>query len=242
MMPPGVAGPSSGRPLPSRSGCRRGADATTRGRLERRFASEALPLHGELLRTARRYTMNVHDAEDLVQETFVKAWLRYESCTPGSNTRAWMTRIMVNIWIDDYRKARRRPTVVLTGSDADTSFPIEGQRGFTDPSAEETALGQLPNDHLVQGIRSLPALLQSVLFYADVSQLPMRTIAEIEGVPVGTVGSRLHRARHQLRSALLEGVALGHEGVEIPHAANGSTRREHRRVVHGVTCEHHSPA
>jgi RNA polymerase sigma-70 factor (ECF subfamily) len=185
-------------------------DCATRRRLERRFTSEALPLHGELLRVARRYTVNLHDAEDLVQETFVKAWTSYESFTPGSNPRAWMKRIMVNIWIDDFRKSQRRPTVVLAGSDTDASRSIEG-RGCAAASAEEVAMGLLPNSALVQGVRSLSSDLQSVLFHADVCQLPMRTIAELEGVPVGTVGSRLHRARRQLRSALLEEAAPGPE-------------------------------
>lgn len=158
---------------------------------------------------ARRYTVNLHDAEDLVQETFVKAWSSYESCTPGSNVRAWMKRIMVNIWIDDYRKAQRRPRAVLSGSAGDASFVVEGWRRAAAPSAEETALDLLANAALLQIIRQLPADLQSVLFYADICQLPMKAIAEIEGVAVGTVGSRLHRARRQLRSALPDEAARG---------------------------------
>jgi RNA polymerase sigma-70 factor (ECF subfamily) len=231
------AGSVSGQPRPARqrpsghgahrggAGRHRSTDHATRRVLERRFSREALPLHGELLRIARRYTLNHHDAEDLVQDTFVRAWLGYDSCTPGCNVRAWMKRIMVNIWIDDYRKSQRRPKVVLTAFDADASCSIERQPGSAAASAEDVALDLLPNEVLLQAIRSLPAALQSVLFYADVCRLPMRTIAEMEAVPVGTVGSRLHRARRQLRSVLLE--------EEAPPHGGRTARRGHRRVPHG---------
>lgn len=172
--------------------------------LEQRFADEALPLSGELTRIARRYTVDVHDAEDLVQETLVKAWVGFASCAPGSNLRAWMVRIMVNIWIDNHRKSQRRPQEVLTGSVTDSPVAIERQRRSVVPSAEETALNSLPNEPLRQSIRSLPAVLQTAVFYAEVCQFPVRIISEIERVPMGTVMSRLHRARRQLRSALLE--------------------------------------
>jgi RNA polymerase sigma-70 factor (ECF subfamily) len=156
------------------------------------------------MRIARRYAPSIHDAEDLVQETFIKAWLAFESCTPGSNLRAWMVRIMVNTWIDNHRKAQRRPREVLAGSVTDAQVSIDRQQRTLVPSAEETALTLLPNDHLRQCIRSLPMKLQAALFYADVCQYPVRQIAEIESIPMGTVMSRLHRARRGLRSALSE--------------------------------------
>ncbi|MET0701477.1 MAG: sigma-70 family RNA polymerase sigma factor [Mycobacterium sp.] len=177
----------------------------TRARVERRFASEAFPLRGELMRIARRYTSSIHDAEDLVQDTLVKAWLNFDSCVPGSNLRAWMVRIMVNTWIDNHRKTQRRPREVLAGSVGDAQVSIDRQQRTLVPSAEETALTLLPNDHLRQCIQALPVSLQAALFYADVCQFPVKQIAEIESIPMGTVVSRLHRARRGLRSALSEG-------------------------------------
>ena len=193
----------------SSAAARHELDGATRARLEQRFTNEAFPLRAELMRIARRYAASIHDAEDLVQDTFVKAWLSFESCTPGSNLRAWMVRIMVNTWIDNHRKTQRRPREVLAGSVTDAQVSIDRQLRAVVPSAEETALTHLPNHVLQQCIRSLPFALQSALFYADVCQFPVKQIAEIESIPLGTVMSRLHRARSGLRSALAEETTPG---------------------------------
>ncbi|MGB3484658.1 MAG: sigma-70 family RNA polymerase sigma factor [Mycobacterium sp.] len=186
------------------SAASQGLDRSARAGLEERFACEAFPLRGELIRIAHRYTPSIHDAEDLVQETFVKAWLGFESCTPSSNLRAWMVRIMINTWIDNHRKTQRRPREVLAGSATDAQISIDRQQRTHVQSAEETALTHLPNDRLRQSIRALPIALQAALFYADVCQFSVRQIAEIESIPMGTVMSRLHRARRGLRSAMSE--------------------------------------
>ena len=200
-------------PDPTNSVVRSRGDGLSREAAELRFASDALPLREELLRIARRYAPNIHDAEDLVQETYVKAWLAFESCTPGYNLRAWMLRIMVNTWIDNHRKTQRRPQEVLAGSVTDEDLSIDRPGYCLSPSAEETALETMPNDLLRQSIHSLPAALQSALFYADVCQFPVRQIAEIECIPMGTVMSRLYRARRRLRSALSETGAPGPSGA-----------------------------
>lgn len=167
-----------------------------------RFAREVLPLRRELMRFARRYAHNSYDAEDLLQETFVRALAGWGTYTPGTNIRAWMRRIMINVWIGNHRRCERRPKECLTDSFVETRSALHDASRALGPSAEDTVLGRLPDDRLTAITRSLPAHMQRTLFYADICELPMSAIAEIESVPVGTVVSRLHRARHRVRSAL----------------------------------------
>jgi RNA polymerase sigma-70 factor (ECF subfamily) len=169
----------------------------------RTFEREALPLRAELGRAALRYTHNAHDAEDLVQETFAKAWAGFGSFDPGTNLRAWMFRIMVNAWISSHRRSERRPRETLTESFTDAQLMAESRRFHTAPSAESQALLLLPDGELRRAFQTLPATLQSVVYYADICQLAYREIADVERIPLGTVMSRLHRARRQLRSALM---------------------------------------
>jgi RNA polymerase sigma-70 factor (ECF subfamily) len=168
----------------------------------RAFEQEALPLREELGRAARRYTHNAHDAEDLVQETYAKAWAGFGSFDPGTNLRAWMFRIMVNAWISSHRRSERRPREILTESFTDAQLVADSSGLHTAPSAESQALRILPNGDLRRAFQTLPATLQSVVYYADICQLAYREVADIERIPLGTVMSRLHRARRQLRSAL----------------------------------------
>jgi RNA polymerase sigma-70 factor (ECF subfamily) len=170
----------------------------------RLFEREALALRDELVRAARRYAKNAHDAEDLVQETYAKAWAGIESFEPGTNLRAWLFRIMVNTWISSHRRAERRPQETLTDSFTDAQLGADGQRFDTAPSAEHQALQRMPDDRVGQAIRSLNPTLQRAVYYADVCQLAYREIAELESIPLGTVMSRIHRARRLLREVLDE--------------------------------------
>ena len=167
-----------------------------------RFEMAAMPLRSELERAARRYTRSVHDAEDLVQETFAKAWAGFDSFDPGTNLRAWMHRIMVNAWIGSHRRAECRPKESLT--DSFTDAQLGGETSRLSPSAEVRALQRLPDEDLRHAIGALSAPLQAVIYYADVCELPYKEIARMEGIPVGTVMSRVHRARRQLRAALCD--------------------------------------
>jgi RNA polymerase sigma-70 factor (ECF subfamily) len=171
----------------------------------RLFEREALALQEELGRAARRYSKNAHDAEDLVQETFAKAWAGFGSFDPGTNLRAWMFRIMVNTWISSHRRTERRPKETLTESFTDAQLVADSRRFDTAPSAEAQALQRLPDDCIRQALQSLDPSLQRILYYAYPCQLSYKEIAEIEGIPLGTVMSRIHRARRLLRTALLEG-------------------------------------
>jgi RNA polymerase sigma-70 factor (ECF subfamily) len=180
----------------------RSHDATTDSARDAamRFEMAAMPLRSELERVARRYTRSVHDAEDLVQETFAKAWAGRDSFDPGTNLRAWMHRIMVNAWIGAHRRAESRPKESLT--DSFTDAQLGGDTSRLSPSAEVRALQRLPDEDLRRAVEALSAPLQAVIYYADLCELPYKEIARIEDIPVGTVMSRVHRARRQLRAAL----------------------------------------
>jgi RNA polymerase sigma-70 factor (ECF subfamily) len=174
-----------------------------------RFERQTLPLRQELERAAYRYTRNVHDAEDLLQETFVKAWAGYGSFDPDTNLRAWMFRIMVNTWISSHRRTERRPKEALTDSFTDAQLGAQSARSAGLPSAEAQALQRMPNDRIRNALQTLPRDLQAIVYYAYVCQFAYKEIAAIEGIPVGTVMSRVHRARRQLRVALCD-VAAEH--------------------------------
>lgn len=169
----------------------------------RRFTSEALPLRPELERAARRHVHNFHDAEDLVSETYAKAWAGFDSFQEGTNFRAWMHRILINTWIDAYRRSETRPAESLTDSFTDAHLGGVAAQSGSAPSPEDEIFQEIPNEHLLAAMRELPAAHQAVLFYADVCEWPLKRIAELEGIPLGTVMSRTHRARCRMRAALL---------------------------------------
>jgi RNA polymerase sigma-70 factor (ECF subfamily) len=171
---------------------------------EATFEREVLPLRDELERAARRYTRNVHDAEDLLQETLAKAWAASASFDPGSNRRAWMHRIMVNTWVSAHRRSERRPRESLRDAFTNAQLAAESRRSAVMPSAEDQALQWSPDAGIRRAIETLPQILQEVIYFADVCDYTYKEIAEMTDVPVGTVMSRLHRARSRLRAALIE--------------------------------------
>jgi RNA polymerase sigma-70 factor, ECF subfamily len=171
---------------------------------EATFEREVLPLRDELERAARRYTHNVHDAEDLLQETLAKAWAASASFEPGSNRRAWMHRIMVNTWVSAHRRKERRPRELLRDAFTNAELAAESRRSAVMPSAEDQAMQWSPDAGIRRAIETLPQILQEVVYFADVCDYTYKEIAEMTAVPVGTVMSRLHRARSRLRAALIE--------------------------------------
>ena len=166
------------------------------------FLALALPLRAELDRAALRYTHNFHDAEDLVSETYISAWVGFASFKEGTNFRAWIHRIMVNTWINGYRRAKSRPKEALTEDLTDAQLGADVQRFGRAPSAEETQIRGMLSGPLQAALQTLSAPQQAAIYYADICQLPYKVIAEVTGVPVGTVMSRLHRGRSRLRTAL----------------------------------------
>ncbi|MGV9799950.1 sigma-70 family RNA polymerase sigma factor [Mycobacterium sp. NPDC003449] len=163
-----------------------------------------MPLTDHLLRQAWNLCTQRVDVEDLVQETILKAYLSYGSYREGSNLKAWLHRIMVNTWVDSYRTAQRRPSEQLIGDLTEEqlisvgSLPARARQ-----SAEVEVLSALP-DAAVLALRDLPDDLRATVFYADVEGYRNTEIAKILNIPVGTVGSRLHRGRKTLREILMQ--------------------------------------
>jgi RNA polymerase sigma-70 factor, ECF subfamily len=174
--------------------------------LSARFADEALPLRDILYRHAFRISRNHADAEDLVQETMMKAYAGFHAFRPDTNMRAWLLRILINSYISDYRKKRRQPlqysTEELTQQRLAESYTRSAPAGLR--SAEDQALASLPDNHIKSAMQALPQQFRDVVYYADVQGLPYQQIAAIMNTPTGTVASQLHRGRRQLRKLLAD--------------------------------------
>ena len=164
-----------------------------------RFVRDVLPLVDQLYRAARRYTRTAADAEDLVQETMAKAYAGFHRFSDGTNLRAWLFRIMTNTWISSYRTAQRRVDEVLTADVTDGRPNTAGH-----PSAELAALEAMGDDEVRDALQALPEGQRLVVYYADVEGFRYKEIASILDMPLGTVMSRLHRGRKNLRALLMD--------------------------------------
>jgi RNA polymerase sigma-70 factor (ECF subfamily) len=163
-----------------------------------RFIEDVLPLVDHLYRAARRYTRTAADAEDLVQETMAKAYAGFHLFRAGTNVRAWLFRIMTNTWITSYRTAQRRPDEMLAADVTDMRLSAGT------PSAELTALEAMGDDEVRDALQALPEGQRLVVYYADVEGFRYKEIAAILDMPLGTVMSRLHRGRKNLRALLID--------------------------------------
>jgi RNA polymerase sigma-70 factor (ECF subfamily) len=160
------------------------------------FEDAIQPLSGPLYRRALSLTRNGADAEDLVQETLLKAYRSFHTLGEDPRLLAWLTCIMRNAWINSHRASSRRPTEELSGDVDD----LEGGRGA--PSAEHVALHGVPSPALASALSALPESMRQTMYYFAVEGLSCREVATVMGVPPGTVMSRLHRSRRHLRDAL----------------------------------------
>ena len=147
---------------------------------------------------AVRITGNAPDAEDLVQDTFIKALTASGRFQPGTNLNAWLRRIMVNTFISGYRKRRGEPTFVTADSIGAQPLRAESHDG----SAEDQAVGRLLNSDLIAALRALPDRHRMVVYLADLQGLGYQQISALTGIPLGSVKSCLHRARYRLRAEL----------------------------------------
>ena len=164
------------------------------------FEAQTLAHLDALYSAALRMTRNPADAEDLVQETYLKAFAAWHQFVPGTNVRAWLFKILSNAYINTYRKARREPQKVST--DALAAWQFEDVELLRQPSAEAQVMAMLPDSQIKSAMEQLPINRRMAVYYADVEGLPYQQIADIMGTPLGTVTSRLHRGRAQLRKLL----------------------------------------
>lgn len=174
--------------------------------LEARFEAEALPLLPGLYAAANRLTRNPADAEDLVQETFLRAYRGFAQFQPGTNLRAWLYRILMNTFINSYRKKQREPQTVSDEEIEDWYLYSKVVEGGAERSAESAVIEALPDEEVQAALQSLPEQFRVAVLLADVDGFSYKEIAEITGVPIGTVMSRLHRGRKALEKALWEAV------------------------------------
>ncbi len=170
-----------------------------------RFEADALQFIDQLYAAALRMTRNPADAEDVVQETYAKAYASFHQFTPGTNLKAWLYRILTNTYINSYRKKQRQPQISdgeniedwqLARAESHTSGGLK--------SAETQALDHLPDSDVKDALQQLAPDFRLAVFLADVEGFSYKEIAEIMGTPIGTVMSRLNRGRTQMRNLLAD--------------------------------------
>jgi RNA polymerase sigma-70 factor, ECF subfamily len=169
------------------------------------FAQQAMQYAPQLYSAALRMTRNNADAEDLVQEAFLRAYRSYHTYEDGTNLRAWLFRILTNTYINTYRAKQRRPQQQELGDLED--LYLYRRVADVDPmsrSAEDTLFDWFTDDEVKQALEDLPENFRLPVLLADVEEFSYKEIAEMLDIPIGTVMSRLHRGRKQMQKALAD--------------------------------------
>jgi RNA polymerase sigma-70 factor (ECF subfamily) len=185
-----------------------------------RFAELAMPYMSALYSAALRMTRNAADAEDLVQETYLRAYRGFGGFREGTNLKAWLYKILTNTFINSYRAKKRRPDEVDL-DDTEDFYLYRRLGGLEAAGAERTpeteVLDAIPDQMVKDALESLPEQFRMAVLLADVEGFSYKEIADIMGVPIGTVMSRLHRGRKQLQKSLWE--FAGERGL-LPETAD----------------------
>jgi RNA polymerase sigma-70 factor, ECF subfamily len=170
--------------------------------LKERFERDAVPLLSGMYSSALRMTRNPSDAEDLVQETFLRAYRGFAGFQEGTNLKAWLYRILTNTFINSYRKKQREPKTVPDENVEDWYLYDRLAAQSSEASAEATVLEAMPDEDVKAALDALPEAFRMAVLLADVEGFSYKEIADILDIPIGTVMSRLHRGRRALEKAL----------------------------------------
>lgn len=167
-----------------------------------RFERDAMQYTNQMYAAALRYTKDPHDAQDLVQDTYAKAFVAFHQFEPGTNLKAWMYRILTTTFINTYRKDQRRPQISDGELEDWQIFSASSHTSDQGRSAEDVALDGIVDLDVRAALAAMPEDFRMAVYLADVEGFSYKEIAEIVGVPAGTVMSRLHRGRKLLRASL----------------------------------------